>query len=128
MPLLATLNMSSKRPNFLVIVADDLGFSDVGCFGGEIRTPNIDRLAKNGVRHTGFHAAAACSPTRAMIMTGTDHHIAGLGNLVEFTNYTGWSDFNDDPTQKNYDAKPQRGLLCPGSLQIPPPSTSVYTG
>lgn len=51
----------SKRPNFLVIVADDLGFSDIGCFGGEIKTPNIDKLAAKGVRHTGFHAAAACS-------------------------------------------------------------------
>jgi arylsulfatase len=74
-----------KKPNFLIILADDLGFSDPGCFGGEIRTPNIDRLAKEGVRFTNFHAAAACSPTRAMIMTGTDHHIAGLGNLVEWS-------------------------------------------
>lgn len=49
------------RPNFLVIVADDLGFSDVGCFGSEIRTPNIDRIAQDGVRFTDFHAAAACS-------------------------------------------------------------------
>ena len=56
-----------KRPNFLVIVADDLGFSDIGCFGGEIRTPNIDALAahNDGLRFTDFHAAAACSPTRA---------------------------------------------------------------
>lgn len=74
-----------KRPNFLIILADDLGFSDPGCFGGEIRTPNIDRLAKEGVRFTNFHAAAACSPTRAMVMTGTDHHIAGLGNLIEWS-------------------------------------------
>ena len=51
----------TKRPNFLIIVADDLGFSDVGCFGGEIRTPNIDKLASQSVRYTGFHAAAACS-------------------------------------------------------------------
>ena len=49
------------RPNFLVVVADDLGFSDVGCFGSEIRTPNIDRIAQDGVRFTDFHAAAACS-------------------------------------------------------------------
>jgi arylsulfatase len=73
-----------KKPNFLIILADDLGFSDPGCFGGEIRTPNIDRLAEEGTRLTNFHAAAACSPTRAMIMTGTDHHIAGLGNLIEW--------------------------------------------
>lgn len=51
----------AKRPNFLVIVADDLGFSDVGCFGGEIRTPNIDQIAREGLRFTDFHAAAACS-------------------------------------------------------------------
>lgn len=50
-----------KRPNFLVVVADDLGFSDVGCFGGEIRTPNIDQIANEGLRFTDFHAAAACS-------------------------------------------------------------------
>lgn len=61
------------RPNFLVIVADDLGFSDVGAFGGEINTPNIDRLAKNGLRFTDFHAASACSPTRSMLLSGTDH-------------------------------------------------------
>ncbi|MCJ1287432.1 hypothetical protein MMC26_006783 [Xylographa opegraphella] len=80
---------SVKRPNFLIIVADDLGFSDCGCFGSEIKTPNIDKLGDYGVRYTGFHAAAACSPTRAMIMTGTDHHIAGLGNLIEWTTQTG---------------------------------------
>lgn len=63
--------MASKRPNFLVIVADDLGFSDVGCFGGEIRTPNIDKLAHNGgVRFTDFHAAAACSSVPRLASTG----------------------------------------------------------
>uniref|UniRef100_A0A060SYD9 ARAD1C00374p n=1 Tax=Blastobotrys adeninivorans TaxID=409370 RepID=A0A060SYD9_BLAAD len=70
--------------NFLVIVADDLGYSDVGCFGGEIQTPNIDRIAKDGLRFTDFHAAAACSPTRSMLFSGTDHHLTGLGQLVEF--------------------------------------------
>jgi arylsulfatase A-like enzyme len=58
---------TTKRPNFLVIVADDLGFSDLSCFGGEIRTPNLDKLASNGLRFTDFHAAAACSPSRAMM-------------------------------------------------------------
>ena len=100
---------AGKRPNFLVIVADDLGFSDLSCFGGEIRTPNLDRLAKNGLRFTDFHAAAACSPSRAMIMTGTDHHIAGLGNLIEWTNR---SDQNA-PTEgqvKHWSTAPQRGM------------------
>lgn len=83
-----------KRPNFLVIVADDLGFSDIASFGGEINTPNLDKLSRNGLRFTDFHAAAACSPSRAMIMTGTDHHIAGLGNLIEWTNISGQNDPN----------------------------------
>lgn len=65
----------AQRPNFLVIVADDLGFSDVGCFGGEIKTPHIDSLAKNGLRFTDFHAAAACSPSRSMLLSGTDHRM-----------------------------------------------------
>jgi arylsulfatase len=77
--------MTAKRPNFLVIVADDLGFSDIGAFGGEIATPNLDQLAMAGLRLTDFHSAPACSPTRAMLMTGTDHHIAGIGTMLEVT-------------------------------------------
>ncbi|TVY81792.1 Arylsulfatase [Lachnellula suecica] len=93
---------SPKRPNFLVIVADDLGFSDLSCFGGEIHTPNLDKLASHGTRFTDFHAAAACSPSRAMIMTGTDHHIAGLGNLIEWTNISGQN--------ASASTAPQRGM------------------
>lgn len=97
------------RPNFLVIVADDLGFSDLSCFGGEIRTPNLDKLASKGLRFTDFHAAAACSPSRAMIMTGTDHHIAGLGNLIEWTNRAD----QNAPSKgeaKHWSTAPQRGM------------------
>lgn len=71
------------RPNFLVIVADDLGWSDLGAFGGEISTPNLDRLALSGLRLAGFHTAPTCSPTRAMLMSGTDNHRAGLGTMAE---------------------------------------------
>ncbi len=67
-----------RRPNFLIIVADDLGYSDINCFGGEIHTPNLDRLAETGVRMTDFHTASMCSPTRSMLLSGTDNHIAGL--------------------------------------------------
>ena len=77
------LRATSKRLNFLVIVADDLGFSDVGAFGGEIDTPNLDRLAYAGLRLTDFHSAPACSPTRSMLLTGTDHHLAGIGTMLE---------------------------------------------
>jgi len=72
-----------KRPNIVVIVADDMGFSDMGMFGGEIHTPNLDALAKRGVRYTDFHTSPLCSPTRAMFFSGTDNHIAGLGNMDE---------------------------------------------
>jgi arylsulfatase len=72
-----------RPPNILLIVADDLGYSDLGIYGGEIRTPNLDALARGGVRFTQFYASPMCSPTRAMLLTGIDHHPAGLGNLVE---------------------------------------------
>ncbi|KAI1864704.1 hypothetical protein JX265_008428 [Neoarthrinium moseri] len=75
--------MAAPRPNVLIILADDLGFSDVGAFGGEIETPNIDRLAQEGLRLTEFHTASACSPTRAMLLSGTDHHVAGIGSMAE---------------------------------------------
>ncbi len=74
---------AAHRSNVLVIVADDLGFSDLGAFGGEIDTPNLDRLALEGVRLTGFHTAPTCSPTRAMLLSGSDSHLAGLGTMAE---------------------------------------------
>lgn len=74
---------SAKRPNILVIVADDLGYSDLGAFGSEIRTPNLDKLAAEGTRLQSFYASPFCSPTRAMLMTGADNHQVGLGAMVE---------------------------------------------
>ena len=72
-----------RRPNFLIILADDLGFSDIGAFGSEIATPNLDALAARGLKLTGLHTAATCSPTRAMLLTGLDNHEAGLGSMAE---------------------------------------------
>ena len=68
-------------PNFLVIVVDDMGYSDCQPMGGEIRTPNIQRLAENGVRFRHFHTSALCAPTRAMLLSGCDSHVAGLGAM-----------------------------------------------
>ncbi|MGK6354691.1 arylsulfatase [Sphingomonas sp. DT-207] len=79
----AAAQEAKPRPNILVIVADDLGYSDLGAFGGEIATPNLDAIARQGVRLTGFHTAPTCSPTRAMLLSGTDNHLAGLGNMAE---------------------------------------------
>jgi len=73
----------AKQPNIVVLVADDWGYSDVGSFGGEFATPNIDQLAKAGVRFSNFHVAASCSPTRAMLLTGVDNHLNGMGNMDE---------------------------------------------
>jgi arylsulfatase len=74
-----------KRPNILLIVADDLGFSDLGAYGGEIETPNLNKLAQNGgTKFTNFHVAPTCSPTRSMLMSGTYNHRAGLGAMAEW--------------------------------------------
>src|SRR5512139_1240732 len=75
----------ARRPNIVVILADDMGFSDMGMFGSEIRTPNMDGLASDGVRFTNFYTHASCSPTRSMLLTGHDTHINGLGAMDEWT-------------------------------------------
>ncbi len=92
------MSASEKRPNFLVVVVDDMGFSDLGAFGSEIETPHLDALAYGGVRLTDFHSAPACSPTRAMLMTGTDHHIAGIGTMLEVVR----PDFEGAPGYEGY--------------------------
>ncbi|MBJ7282992.1 MAG: sulfatase-like hydrolase/transferase, partial [Acidimicrobiia bacterium] len=71
-------------PNIVVMLADDLGFSDLGCYGSEIRTPNLDALAARGMRMTNFHAAPMCSPTRASLLTGLSPHRAGFGSVAHF--------------------------------------------
>jgi arylsulfatase A-like enzyme len=76
---------AARPPNILLIVADDLGYSDLGAFGGEISTPNIDSLAASGRMFSNFHVGAVCSPTRAMLLSGADHHRVGLGNMAEVT-------------------------------------------
>lgn len=72
-----------KQPNILLIVADDLGFSDLSALGSEIQTPNLDKLLNDGRLMLDFHAAPSCSPTRAMLMSGNDPHLAGLGMMAE---------------------------------------------
>lgn len=70
-----------QRPNILLIVADDLGYADIGCYGGDIETPNLNNLATQGIRFSQFHTAPLCAPTRAMLLSGNDNHIAGMGNM-----------------------------------------------
>jgi len=70
------------RPNIVVILSDDMGFSDLGCYGGEIQTPNLDALAKGGLRFTQFYNTARCCPTRASLLTGLYPHQAGIGHMM----------------------------------------------
>lgn len=74
---------AGRRPNLVILLADDLGFSDVGCYGSEIETPNIDALAAGGTRYTQFYNCARCCPTRAALMTGLYPHQAGVGHMVD---------------------------------------------
>ncbi len=73
---------SADRPNIVLIMADDMGYSDLGCYGSEIATPNLDRLAAGGVRFTQFYNTARCCPTRAALLTGLYQHQAGIGHMV----------------------------------------------
>jgi arylsulfatase len=77
--MILRLSVASARPNFIVILADDMGFSDAGCYGGEIHTPNIDNLANEGIRFAQFYNMARCCPSRAALLTGLYPHEAGIG-------------------------------------------------
>ena len=79
-----------KRPNIVIILGDDLGFADLGSFGSEIKTPNLDSLANDGVRFTNFYTHATCSPTRSILLTGVDSHLNGLGNMDEWAAPNQW--------------------------------------
>ena len=74
---------ASQRPNIVLVLADDLGFSDLGSYGSEISTPNLDAIAEEGLRFSNYHTAANCAPARAMLLTGVDAHLAGVPNIPE---------------------------------------------
>jgi arylsulfatase len=80
----------SDRPNVVLILVDDMGYSDIGCYGGEVETPNIDRLAKNGLRFTRFYNTARCCPTRASLMSGLYPHQAGMGWMTTDLGHDGY--------------------------------------
>src|SRR4051794_22659641 len=75
--------VKDTRPNIIVILADDLGFSDIGCYGGEINTPNLNYLAQNGLRFTNFYNTSRCCPSRASLLSGMYNHNAGIGEMTE---------------------------------------------
>ncbi len=89
--LLFTHCDNQKRPNIIVILSDDMGYSDIGCYGGEINTPNLDKLASNGLRFTQFYNTGRCCPTRASLLTGLYSHQAGMGQMTSDRGLPGYS-------------------------------------
>lgn len=84
------------KPNIIIIMADDMGFSDIGCYGGEIDTPNIDRLAANGLRFTQFYNTARCCPTRASLLTGLYSHQTGVGHMTDNKGHPSYQGYLND--------------------------------
>jgi arylsulfatase A-like enzyme len=82
-PFIGATAGAVDRPNILLIAVDDMGYSDIGPFGSEIKNPSIDGLASKGVRLTNFYVGPSCSVTRSMLFSGNDNHVAGLGNMNE---------------------------------------------
>jgi len=85
--------ISRGKPNIVLIMADDMGFSDIGCYGGEVNTPNLDKLAAGGLRFTQFYNAARCCPTRASLLTGLYPHQAGIGHMVGNKGYPSYQGY-----------------------------------
>lgn len=88
--------MIKKKPNIVLILADDLGFSDLGCFGGEIQTPNLDQLATGGLRFTQYYNSARCCPSRASLLSGLYPHQAGVGEMDEDRETPGYRGYLKD--------------------------------
>ena len=80
--LFAAVAGADDRPNLVIIMVDDMGFSDIGCYGAEIETPHLDTLASNGMRFTQFYNTGRCCPTRAALLTGLYQHQAGVGHMT----------------------------------------------
>lgn len=76
---------AAGAPNVVIVLLDDVGYAQLGCYGSDIATPTFDRLARDGLRYANFHTTALCSPTRACLLTGRNHHATGMGRIVEFS-------------------------------------------
>jgi arylsulfatase A-like enzyme len=99
----------APRPNTIVILADDLGFSDLGCYGSEIRTPHLDRMAREGIRFTNFYNTARCCPTRASLLTGLYPHQAGVGHMDADRGLSSYQGFLNDRCVTIAEALGRRG-------------------
>lgn len=102
------LAKSAERPNIILIMADDMGYSDIACYGGDVQTPNLDALAKSGLRFTQFYNGARCCPTRASLMTGCYPHQVGIGDMTNPHN----------STKFDLDLPQYRGFLSKNSVTL----------
>lgn len=89
---------AQRRPNIVLILADDLGYSDIGCYGGEIHTPNLDYLSAHGLRFTQFYNISRCCPSRASLLTGLYPQQAGIGEMTDDGHKPGYRGFLTDNT------------------------------
>src|SRR5262245_7355067 len=83
LPPSVPLRPPAQAPNVLIILIDDVGFGASSAFGGPCQTPNLEKLATNGLKYTRFHTTALCSPTRAALLSGRNHHTVGMGSITE---------------------------------------------
>ena len=90
------LKKEDRKPNIILILADDMGFSDIGCFGGEIKTPNLDSLSSNGIRMSQFYNTARWCPSRASLLTGLNPHQAGIGHMIGDYGIDGYRGYIND--------------------------------
>ncbi|VGO13318.1 Arylsulfatase [Pontiella desulfatans] len=100
--LIALSAAAAPRPNIALIMVDDMGYSDIGCYGGEINTPNMDRLAGNGVRFSRFYNGSRCCPTRASLMTGLHSHLTGIGHMTNPPNSKGHDAGEEFPNYRGF--------------------------
>ncbi len=118
-------------PNVVFLVLDDIGFGGLGCFGGPVETPNIDRLAQDGLRYSNFHTTAICSPTRACMLTGRNLHSVGVGVLMEFpAGYPGYTTYLSKSTATMPEMLVDQGYntYCVGKWHLAPSSTINAAG
>ena len=112
---------SSQRPNIIVMMADDMGFSDIGCYGGEVETPNINALAESGLRFRQFYNTARCCPTRAALLTGLYQHQAGIGHMMAAYQ-------KDGEVVPSYQGKLNRNCVTFGEALRPAGYTTLMSG